>query len=453
MLLNKSILDFFDPQVLELCLSEIKEGYKLGVAVSGGADSVFVLLAFVDIFKAENLQVLHFNHKLRANADIEEHFVCDLCEKLGVECLVGTPAKSIEKHSEEAFRLERLKFFKEGAFAKNLRVIAQGHHIGDVAETMLMRLMRGASLEGLVAPRHISRLDNISFVRAFLRIKKSRIIEELTKAGFTWKEDESNATNDYLRNKLRNKVIPEIREICDRDFDEMALLTKTLLLEQQEFFEDYVSELYSKAQGSSIKLSYKHRAISRALLSKFLYERHITLSLKSLNGLLDNIEKNQVTKLSTKDGFLEFANGELRYEQKELDFEDFCVPLQLGENTLPDGSILKLEKIFLGDDAISFVRENSKLDTCVYMDFASVKFPLYARNRRQGDSIKYLGLKSAKKVQDIFVDEKVDRKIRSRIALVSDNNGDLLWVPYAPPSKKVLVKANSDVLLLTFVLK
>ncbi len=156
-------------------------------------------------------------------------------------------------------------------------------------------------------------------------------------------------------------------------------------------------------------------------------------------------------KLITKNGFLEFAEHKLKYVEKEEAFADFCVELDFGENILPNGSILEIEKCHLGDDAISFVKENSELEKNVYMDFASLKFPLYARNRRQGDSIKYMGLKQAKKVQDIFVDKKVERNLRDKIAIITDAEGELLWVPYAPPSKKVLVKANSELIRFSYL--
>ncbi|MFI3291104.1 MAG: tRNA lysidine(34) synthetase TilS [Opitutales bacterium] len=455
MLISQNIINFFDKQVLELCNKELSLDRKLAVAVSGGADSVFVLLAFVDMFKAENLVVFHFNHKLRANADIEEVFVRDLCDKLGAKCIVGKPLKKIEKHSEEAYRQARMVFFKDSAIKANLNVIAQGHHLGDVSETILMRLMRGASPEGLVAPRNISKLPDITFIRPFLSLKKQEIIEELKLQNQAWCEDESNATNDYLRNKVRNVILPKIREICDRDFDAMALLSKTLIAEQEEFFQDYTSELYSKSRlcENSIMLRATHKALLRALVTKFLYEKNIDFTFKALNDFLDKVKLNLAVKLSTKNGFLEFKDNILSYVEKEEPFAEFCVELKMGENLLPDGSVLKLEKLFLGDDAISFVKENSDVESKVYVDFESAKFPLYARNRRQGDSIEYMGLKKAKKVQDIFVDKKVPRQMRDKIALIADSSGSLLWVAFAPPSKNLLVRANSDVLLLTYTRK
>lgn len=126
----------------------------IGVAVSGGADSVYLLLAlWADEALRPRLRVLHYNHRVRGEAaDGDAAFVQALSAALGVACVVGV-RRGIGLASEAELRSARLEFFAQQRVALGLRVIATAHHLDDVVESMLMRLARGAGLAGLAAPR------------------------------------------------------------------------------------------------------------------------------------------------------------------------------------------------------------------------------------------------------------------------------------------------------------
>ena len=145
---------FFDQNALEQsALAEIRKqlasGKKLAVALSGGSDSVFLLYIAKLLCGSENITALHFNHKVRKNADVDEEFCKTLCKKLGVKLVVKSRQKSLKKISEESLRKLRGDFFEKECKKLKIDAILQGHIKTDVAETMLMRLMRGSALEGL----------------------------------------------------------------------------------------------------------------------------------------------------------------------------------------------------------------------------------------------------------------------------------------------------------------
>lgn len=142
----------FEPSAERYLRAAINGGSRVGVACSGGADSVFLLfwiLSFCGAKNLKNIKVLHFNHKARANAEKDEEFVRKLCSDLGVEFVHGKAESVPEKLSEDEFRKMRMRFFIESSCNLRLSCIAQGHHCGDVAETIVMRLARGAGLDGL----------------------------------------------------------------------------------------------------------------------------------------------------------------------------------------------------------------------------------------------------------------------------------------------------------------
>ena len=174
----------------------------LYVACSGGADSVFLLAYFAAVRRVEDLSVLHFNHKLRGReSDEDQRFVESICASLKIP-LISDFWKREDADasvSEDGARAARIAFFS-GYLSDQERetAILTGHHAGDVLETMLMRISRGSGLQGLTAPREVSRgPDGLLFFRPLLRLRKDRIVDCLRQAGAEWREDASNQTDAY----------------------------------------------------------------------------------------------------------------------------------------------------------------------------------------------------------------------------------------------------------------
>ena len=224
---------------------------RVGIACSGGADSVFLLLCTAQILgkNKKNLRVLHFNHKARGNAEKDEAFVRGLAEKLGIEFVAGRPEKGPEKMSEDVFRKMRMEFFERCSREMHLDCIAQGHHADDVAETTLMRLMRGSGLDGMCAPRAVSAHPCATFVRPLLELKKAAITAMLEKLGMGWREDETNAQTHFLRNRVRNVIIPEIEKACAGSFSNSAGRTRALLQEDSDALRKKLRPVYVQLKG------------------------------------------------------------------------------------------------------------------------------------------------------------------------------------------------------------
>lgn len=192
---------------------------RIGIAVSGGADSV--ALAFL-LTKggtkknaAKRFVVLHVDHGLREESKKEYRFVRDLASRLGVP-FRGVHAKVERRRGESvemAARRVRLAFFARCMKSLGLDAIATGHHMDDVAETFLMKLRR-MSVSGI---RETSEVDGIRFVRPLLGCRDGELKEYLSKYGEKWCEDASNADISIERNKVRHLVIPFLVENLDKD--------------------------------------------------------------------------------------------------------------------------------------------------------------------------------------------------------------------------------------------
>lgn len=200
----------------------IKAGDRLAVAVSGGADSVALLLLLEELRQELGvvLSVAHVNHKLRgAESDQDEQFVAELARRHGLELQTKTaPVDRLQGGGiEAAARKLRHEFFRELACTGRAGKIATGHTLDDQAETVLLRMFRGTGIRGLagILPRLTLEREGRAcgeVVRPLLGLRRAEIREFLRERGQTWREDSSNLDPSFLRNKVRATVLPVLRE-------------------------------------------------------------------------------------------------------------------------------------------------------------------------------------------------------------------------------------------------
>jgi len=200
------------------------------VAVSGGADSVAMLLALSDLAAegaAPALVVAHLNHGLRAGAaDEDEAFVRALAARLDLVCEVGRADVRQEAQAqglgiEEAARLARRRFLAAAARQHGARQVALGHTADDRAETILFNVLRGTGIEGLAALTVRTTLDaEIEIVRPLLAVTRAEVLAFLRERGQPWREDASNTDPAYTRNRVRRELLPLAREAVNPKADE-----------------------------------------------------------------------------------------------------------------------------------------------------------------------------------------------------------------------------------------
>ena len=190
---------------------------RIGLAVSGGADSVALAFLLTKGGKKRNAAkrfvILHVDHGLRKASKEEYRFVRNLARRLGIP-FKGRHAKIVRRKGESlemSARRVRLDFFSEMCEKLKLDAIATGHHMDDVAETMLMRLKR-ISLNPI---RETSEVGNIRFVRPLLACRDRELKDYLRKYHEEWREDQSNADETIERNRVRHTVIPFLEKNLD----------------------------------------------------------------------------------------------------------------------------------------------------------------------------------------------------------------------------------------------
>lgn len=301
------------------------------VAFSGGADSLALLLLLWAHWpeRRARLVALHFDHRLRGrHSKADAAFCAKVSAALGVRYVGGAWSAARRGASEAEARTARFAFFQRELGRRRIRALWLGHQQDDIAETLLMRLARGSGTAGLAAPRPLQAMPTQRVhVRPLLTLKKQEIYEALRVAGAVWREDASNETEDYHRNRLRHEGLPEWRAACgERDALAGAALSRELLEEDDVALEAWVDALAPlSADGRQLNVKALHgkpRAVVRRALHRWLVARGARagdLSRQGFAMLLAAVEQGGFTRFSLgRDGFAVIRKGLLLFEKRAV---------------------------------------------------------------------------------------------------------------------------------------
>lgn len=277
-----------------------KKGDKVAVALSGGSDSVCLLLILLELQKSFGfeLSACHYNHRLRGDqSDQDEKFVKDLCNKYGVDCFLGQAPKENIYRSEDSARIARYNYFEKLLEEGRANVVALAHNQNDLAETLLQRLIRGTGISGI---RSIP-LRRKNFIRPLLNIEKTDIISFLEDRNQFYRQDVSNLDTKFQRNFVRHRVLPLLKEKNPNIIETLSVTAKQaeedydFLLQQAK--EAYLKILDSRDSGK-IVLSHKgwqklHPAMKKLVL------RYAISELKTLVDITSKQLAEVVTMLNS----------------------------------------------------------------------------------------------------------------------------------------------------------
>jgi len=251
----------------------IRRNDKILVGVSGGPDSV-ALLYLLNILKKElklKLHIAHLDHMLRKDSVCDKEFVQRLADKVKLPLTVqevNIRALSKKGSQEEIARNERLSFFIMAAKAVKADKIALGHNFDDQAETVLMRILRGAGLYGLsgILPKRM--IEGYWFIRPLIEVKRKEIAAFLNNRKIGFRIDKSNLEDIYLRNKIRNKLLPYLEKEYNPNIKEV--LSNMAQISGYDY--DYLSRVAVRKMGRPAgrlaikKLIKMHPAMRRLIL-------------------------------------------------------------------------------------------------------------------------------------------------------------------------------------------
>ena len=265
--MKNDLSDPVEQSVLSVWPVERWRYHRCCLAISGGADSTALLLAMSFIAKSHGLEksllVAHVNHGLRGSeSDADAAFVESLSARLGIPCFCHTlDADELRRESKKEGSLEsaarnlRYRVLAETAMQNGASWLLTAHTRDDQLETILQRLFRGTGLTGLVAIPRIRPLNAaVALVRPLLDCSRTEIVNYLNKKQQTWRTDSSNATSDYLRNRIRHSLVPILAELFAGKWEESLLRLSANAEELTDYWNselDLVSDLVVPLPGGN----------------------------------------------------------------------------------------------------------------------------------------------------------------------------------------------------------
>ena len=444
-LLRNKVLRFILEQGLFI------QGETVVVACSGGADSTALLdiLANLQGFPLK-LVAAHLNHMLRGEeSDGDERSVRVAARRYGIHVEisridVAALGQQRRLSLEEAGREARYGFFREIAIKHSASAIALGHHRGDQAETILMRLVRGAGGGGLSGMRPRSG----EIVRPLLQLSRDEIEAYLRQAGLIWREDGSNTDTRFMRNRIRLELLP-LLETFNPEIIQILNQSAEALAADGEILAELASlaiKRVAESESAAVRFDLAKLCLEPVPLRKRLYR----IAISSVKGDLKRISfihlaDTESLALSKK------PNGELNLPggvrvvrdygslvftcQKDESFSgmdelsiDAC-----GSYDLPCGGLISVRPF--GDI------EGTGKDALI-LDPEELPFPWTVRYFHKGDRFRPLGMDGSKKVKDLFIDRKIPLRERARTPILVCQD-EIIWVCGVQPSERTQSAAGS----------
>lgn len=273
----------------------IQPGDKLVLGVSGGPDSISMLNILNEIkeeFQFE-LYVAHINHMLREEAEEDEKYVQTYCEKNGIQCYVKRIdiqqfAHTYKMGTEEAGRKVRYDFFEEVMQNVGANKIGIAHNKNDKIETIIMNLLRGSGLSGL---KGIEPVRENKYIRPLIECDRKEIETYCEEHQLNPRIDKTNFENDYTRNKIRNIVIPYIKEEFNPNVIETIDRLSQVATEESNYLDRQTNKIYEKLliEKTENQIILKLKDFNEQ--DKVIKNRIILLTVKELMGSTQRIEK------------------------------------------------------------------------------------------------------------------------------------------------------------------
>jgi tRNA(Ile)-lysidine synthase len=411
-------------------------------AVSGGPDSVCLLHVLAELAPQMGLQleVAHLNHQLRgAESDADEDFVRALTETLGLR-FHGARADVTSRDSnlEQAARGARLDFFQSLVRRAPSSRVATGHTRDDQAETVMLRILRGSGLAGLAG---IHPVTESQLIRPLLDISRAEIMEFLRARGLTWREDASNGSMQFARNRVRHILLPQLKAEWNPQVAEALAQLADLSWEEERWWNSDASPLAHIQQAGilqasvaggikgGIEIDVRLFTLLPPAIARRVVRRAIVAAKGNLRGItFDHIER--ILALATQDsgdGRLQLPGLDVR---RSFDWIRLAIPVVLPP---VDGAALQIPGTYCAPDGKSFIHleileaeapcANLKAEV---VGLSRIAQDVRLRGWRPGDRYRPLGETRVRKLKDMFTEARVPSWQRRNWPMVMSGE-TILW--------------------------
>lgn len=411
------------------------KGKRLFLAVSGGMDSMVLLQLFHQL--NYEIAVLHCNFSLRnLESDGDEEFVKYYCESKKIPLFVQKFdtkqfAEDAKLSIQVAARKLRYDWFYEQLADENFDYILTAHHLDDSLETFLINLTRGTGLEGLTGIP----AQNDKIIRPFLPFSRVEIEKYIQENNLQWREDSSNASDKYFRNKVRHAIVPVLKELNP---NLLSSFQNTLenLQQTQSLVEDaskLVFQIVVQEEANQLKFNLIE-LMKLPNYAAYLYQWLKDFGFTAWEDIYDLVTAQSGKQVFSESHILLKDRDFLILYAKEIhsDKEEYFIPKELQEVKVP----LKISFCNIND--ISNTNSN-----CIFVDEDFLQFPLTIRKWEEGDYFYPLGMLGKKKLSKYFKDEKMSLIDKSNQWLLCSDN-QIVWVIGKRQDERFKITENTN---------
>ena len=423
-------------------------GQKILVAVSGGADSM-ALLRTLHLLAGKNrwhISVAHFNHRLRGRAsDADEKLVRLTAKKLRLKCFCGgVDVKAFAAQSklsvEMAARKLRHEFLARVASAQKISTVALAHHADDQVELFFLRLLRGAGGEGLAGMkwRSPSPVDKkILLIRPLLGCAKAEVLAFVREHKIRFREDTSNFSTDFLRNKIRHELLPLLRKNYQPGLNKNILRVMEIVGAEAELVGELAPHWGRRLPaGKFQEHAGRKPAVPVAVQRRVLQSRLAEAGVVSDFELVEQLRTSPGKFISVSSGVAvagdQAGNIQLRRETaNEFNLAEQKLNLRgrAGRAEFGGGTFLwRIEARKNIQPIKNKLTGKLPVPLCEFFDADKIGGEIILRHWRAGDRFQPIGLKSAVKLQDLFVNAKIPAARRRQLVLATTAGGEIFWV-------------------------
>lgn len=405
-----------------------EEGDRILVAISGGPDSVFLAWALHQL--GYEVGLAHINYQMRGeDSDQEQALVESYGQAWDLPVYTKkVEGKSLSEGNKTSFQVlareVRYAFFEEIQTKHTYTYLATAHHKDDQVESLLMNLVKGS-------PLHVFKGIPIkigSTIRPLLEVGKEEILAALAAEGLAYGTDISNQSNVYVRNQIRNLVVPELLKINPSFPDRLTQSFQHYQL-QQRFLEDRLEDWVAEFEESNI-LNWERfqEEVGEAFVPIFimqilqkwgLHGHEAEACLGLLHSQVGKWVQTSLGRMYRVPDGLEWQeqNASLTNQELKLEREEIEGSYLLGKNKV-SLSLLDKARITIKEEGVH------------YLDLEKVRFPVIIRTWAKGDKMKPLGMNGKKNISDILNGMKVSPAVKSRYVVLEDQKGIFLLQDY-----------------------
>lgn len=432
-------------------------------AVSGGPDSVFMLHVLLSLRDrlGFDVKVAHLDHRFRGRESRRDsEFVGSLAGRFGIPCIcheenVPRFLMSNAMSSQEAARLLRYQFLVKTSKLEYCQRIATGHNADDQAETVLMRVLRGAGPDGLagIPPKREGVI-----IRPILACWRDEITTYLEEHDLPFRVDSSNLGTRYFRNEIRHEILPYLARYNPRISRSLAGLA-TIMADVSDHLERQTDlampEVLLRARFGQFVLDLPRLAGYDEALKRCVFRRVFEslrpdlgpLPSQHVENLLSMVRRGDVgASVELPDGVrARFEHGSIAFSHGEGPPEPREVTLAVPGTAVFEGTDLTITAELVPRSELG-LHPTEAGDEVALFDWSSLKPPLTIRPRREGDRFQPFGMEGTQSLKDLFINSKIAFSFRQSVPVLFDKNG-VLWVVGVRRSARAPVTDETEMVL------